>query len=74
MTTARQPKYMSPSEVMAHFGISCPTLYRWISIGKLPSPVRFGRKTFFSADSIRKAESLMNQAAESKMLKHYSRA
>ena len=44
---------MSMKEVMAKLDISKQSVYNWIKDGKLPQPVRIGRRLYWSPDAIK---------------------
>jgi excisionase family DNA binding protein len=48
-----QPRLLKAKEVCALFKISKPTLYEWMSLGKLPS-VKIGSRRFFRSEDVDK--------------------
>lgn len=61
-------KRLSKDEVLHYFGISRSTLYRWINLGYIASPVRFGTKSYWYAESIEKTDRFFRRRAEKNML------
>ncbi len=61
-------KYLTRTDVMERFEIrSTATLYDWIRKGRLPRPIRFGRRVKFRRESIEKAENRLVERAEENM-------
>ncbi len=54
METDLKKKLMSPPEVMEVFRIQRPTEIRWRKLGKLPQPVKIGRRVFYLRSDIEK--------------------
>jgi excisionase family DNA binding protein len=52
MSTDTTPVLLSADEVAAMLGVSERTLWRLLSAGKLPQPVRFGRSTRWRAAEV----------------------
>ena len=42
--TATTARFLSPKEVSARLGIQRRTLFRWVSEGRFPPPIRFNRR------------------------------
>ena len=40
-------------EVAGIFGVKLTTIQRWVRLGQLPKPMRFGKRPVWSADTIR---------------------
>ncbi len=58
---------MTRDETAEFFCINPRTLYRWVALGKVPSPVRFGMKNYWFKDSCEKALEFMKREAEKPM-------
>ncbi len=52
MSTNTAPVLLSADEVAAMLGVSERTLWRLLSAGKVPQPVRFGRSTRWRAAEV----------------------
>lgn len=47
-------RLISAREVAEFYGISHSTLWRWIKDGRVPAPIRIGRRTFWEAQTLLK--------------------
>ncbi len=57
--------FVSPTWVKAHYNISNSTLYKWISEGFLPAPLRFGqRATRFAVEDLRRFETALRPTTD----------
>ena len=44
--------YMTPAVIMAEFGITSPTFYRWVKRNLLPKPVKLGTRRYYARDEV----------------------
>lgn len=45
-------KLISARDTAAFYGIGQSTLWRWINEGRIPQPIRIGRRTFWDSDTL----------------------
>lgn len=45
-------KLISARETAAFYGIGQSTLWRWIGEGRVPQPIRIGRRTFWDSETL----------------------
>lgn len=45
-------KLISARETAAFYGIGQSTLWRWIGEGRIPQPIRIGRRTFWDSETL----------------------
>jgi predicted DNA-binding transcriptional regulator AlpA len=44
--------YMTPITIMAEFGITQPTFYRWVKRDLLPKPIKLGTRRYYARDEV----------------------
>ena len=46
------PKLLTMSEVMIHFSITKPTIYKWVKFNILPEPLKIGGLVYFRKEDV----------------------
>ena len=46
------PKLLTMSEVMIHFSITKPTIYKWVKFKILPEPLKIGGLVYFRKEDV----------------------
>lgn len=52
-TSSGSPLLLSATETARQLGVARSTLYEWSSSGRVPAPIRIGRRTLWRADDLR---------------------